>query len=273
MERLEGDAGRQMWSALVKGASGEGDRLAFGASLRARVTGRREELYVLEIESIGERPLEQELDAAGAMPLPPYIRREAGDPRDPLDRQRYQTIFAREDGAVAAPTASLHFTEAVLDRVRTRGVTVESLTLHVGPGTFQPVRAARVEDHHLLAERFVLPERLAAAVARARRSGGRVVAAGTTVTRTLESRATGDGQVDPGAGTCDLFIVPGHRFRVVDALLTNFHLPRSTLLMLVCAFAGRVRVLDAYKAAVEEGYRFYSYGDAMFLTPAPEARR
>jgi S-adenosylmethionine:tRNA ribosyltransferase-isomerase len=269
VERLEDGPGRQIWAALLKGSRGPGDRLRFGAGVRGCVTGRRGEMFLLELESEpGEAvTLEEALERSGVMPLPPYIRRAPGDPRDAMDRSRYQTVFARQDGAVAAPTASLHFTPEVLDRIISRQVRVEMLTLHVGPGTFQPVRTARVEDHRLALERYAIPEPLAAAIAATRRSGGRVVAAGTTVTRALESCATPDGGVQAGSGECDLFILPGHRFRVVDALLTNFHLPRSTLLLLVCAFGGREAVLRAYKEAVRERYRFFSYGDAMFLTP------
>jgi S-adenosylmethionine:tRNA ribosyltransferase-isomerase len=200
------------------------------------------------------------------MPVPPYIRRSAGDPRENADRERYQTSFARSPGAVAAPTAGLHFTAGLLETIRERGVAIEMLTLHVGPGTFQPVRVERVEDHHLQAERFIIPEAVSRAVGDARRRGGRIVAVGTTVTRALESRATDDpAGVAAGQGRCDLFIYPGYAFRVVDAMVTNFHLPRSTLLMLVSAFAGRQHVMAAYAEAIERGYRFYSYGDAMFV--------
>lgn len=196
----------------------------------------------------------------GRLPLPPYIR------RDPTDPERYQTVYAREEGSVAAPTAGLHFTEGLLAALAARGVTAVFVTLHVGPGTFRPVRAARVEDHRLHAEPYRVPPETAAAVSAARARGGRVIAVGTTVARTLEAAAQASGgTVAPGSGRTDLFIRPGFRFRVVDGLLTNFHLPRSTLLMLVCAFAGRERVLAAYAEAVRLGYRFYSFGDAMLI--------
>ncbi len=199
----------------------------------------------------------------GQMPLPPYIRRQTPDPRD---RAWYQTVFARTDrsGSAAAPTAGLHFTSRVLEALRARGVDRVAVTLHVGLGTFQPVRTERLEDHRMHAEWFCVSREAAARVNRALDEGRRVVAVGTTVTRVLE-HAGRTGRVEPGQGWTDLFIRPGHRFRVVSALVTNFHLPGSTLLVLVCAFGGRERVLDAYRHAVEAGYRFYSYGDAMLV--------
>jgi S-adenosylmethionine:tRNA ribosyltransferase-isomerase len=203
--------------------------------------------------------------AHGVMPLPPYIRRDAADSRDVLDRERYQTVYAAREGAVAAPTAGLHFTPAILDDLPRRGVEVARLTLHVGPGTFQPVRVAAIDEHRVEPERFSLPAETAAAVAACRRRGGRVVAVGTTVTRVLEARAGAEGGVEAGDGWCDLYIRPGHRFRAVDALLTNLHLPRSSLLILVAAFAGRERILAAYREAIRRGFRFYSYGDAMLI--------
>ena len=203
----------------------------------------------------------------GAMPLPPYIRRGAGDPRTALDRERYQTVFAREEGAVAAPTAGLHFTPALLEAVRARGTSVASVTLHVGLGTFLPVTGARLEEHRMHSEPYAIPEETAAAVRRTKAQGGRVVAVGTTSVRALEASALASTDGLPRAETSrtDLFVMPGFRFRVVDALLTNFHLPRSTLLALVAAFAGFEPVLAAYREAVAQGYRFYSYGDAMFI--------
>ena len=197
----------------------------------------------------------------GQVPLPPYIRREPVA----ADRERYQTVYAAEPGSVAAPTAGLHFTAAVLERLARGGVGVERLTLHVGPGTFRPVAAAEVERHHLDPEAYVLPEAAAQAVAAAHGAGRAVWAVGTTVTRVLEACVDGAGAVRAGAGWTSLFIRPGHTFRACDRLLTNFHLPRSTLLMLVCAFAGRERVLAAYAEAIRQKYRFYSYGDAMVI--------
>lgn len=200
------------------------------------------------------------LERAGQIPLPPYLRRE----EQALDRERYQTVFASTPGAVAAPTAGLHFTAEILGALRARGVEICPLTLHVGPGTFLPVRDDDVSRHRMHGEAFFIPEATAAAVNRAKREKRRVFALGTTTTRTLEHAAAG-GELLAGAGETELFIVPGHRFRVVDAMVTNFHLPRSTLLMLVSAFAGREFLLQAYRQAVAERFRFYSYGDCMVI--------
>jgi S-adenosylmethionine:tRNA ribosyltransferase-isomerase len=201
------------------------------------------------------------LERHGHIPLPPYIRRD-----DALaDRERYQTVYARESGSVAAPTAGLHFTPRVFADLDARGIGRAEIVLHVGPGTFRPVQVEDVSAHTVDPEPWVIPEETAAAVERTRARGGRVVAAGTTTTRVLESRAAEAGRVVSGAGETSLVIVPGHRFRAVDALLTNFHLPRSSLLLLVSAFAGRERVLAAYAEAIARGYRFYSYGDAMLV--------
>jgi len=199
----------------------------------------------------------------GLPPLPPYIGRYASPA--PEDRERYQTVYARPPGSVAAPTAGLHFTPGVLDALRRRGVEIHELTLHVGPGTFRPIKTERVEDHALPPERVTIPPSVADAVNRARAEGRRVVAVGTTTTRALESAAGADGRVRPFDGAARIYIVPGYAFRVVDALLTNFHLPRSSLLVLVAAFAGRELVLKSYRHAVGAGYRFYSYGDATLI--------
>lgn len=238
----------------------EGQRLDLEGGGSARVVGPRDGLFDLEFDL--SSPVESYLEDHGHMPLPPYIRRgdEAGD------RQRYQTVFARRPGAVAAPTAGLHFDAAMLERVREAGVETARITLHVGAGTFQPVRTEQLSDHVMHAERVFVDEDTAAAVNRTRETGGRVVCVGTTVVRALESAATDEGRVRPFSGQTRLFIRPGYRFRVVDALLTNFHLPESTLLMLVCAFAGTDNILAAYRHAVAQRYRFFSYGDAMFLT-------
>ncbi|MEN8160202.1 MAG: tRNA preQ1(34) S-adenosylmethionine ribosyltransferase-isomerase QueA [Myxococcota bacterium] len=200
--------------------------------------------------------------ALGETPLPPYIRRDEAQPED---AERYQTVFARVPGAVAAPTAGLHLTEALLAALASAGIGFAELVLHVGPGTFRPLREADLAAGRLHAETFELPAETAAAIARARERGGRVVAVGTTSVRVLEARARDDGTVEPGHGETDLFLRPGRRFRVVDALLTNFHLPRSSLLLLVAAFAGREPILAAYQEAIAAGYRFYSYGDAMLI--------
>jgi S-adenosylmethionine:tRNA ribosyltransferase-isomerase len=204
--------------------------------------------------------VEQVLERHGHMPLPPYLDRED----EPLDRDRYQTVYAATSGSVAAPTAGLHFTAELLTALEARGVRRATLTLHVGIGTFRPVEGDPAA-HAMHAERYTVPEATAAAVGRARSVGGRVWAVGTTTVRALESVADERGQVSAGSGTTDLFIRPPYEFRVVDCLITNFHLPRSTLLMLVAAFGGYRRTMDAYRAAIEEGYRFYSYGDAMAL--------
>jgi S-adenosylmethionine:tRNA ribosyltransferase-isomerase len=208
-------------------------------------------------------PVRELMERHGLPPLPPYIGRH--DAPKPEDRERYQTVYAREDGSVAAPTAGLHFTPELLARLERVGVEVHYLTLHVGPGTFRPLRARRLEEHRMEAEPIDIPGPTAEAVERARREGRRVVAVGTTTTRALEWAAGEGGRVRAGTGPADLFIRPGHRFRVVDALVTNFHLPRSSLLVLVSAFAGRELVLAAYRHAVEARYRFYSYGDAMLI--------
>ena len=226
-------------------------------------------LYEMRFTKHGSKPnasLLVDLPSLGSAPLPPYIHRPGGV-ADERDRVDYQTVFAREPGAIAAPTAGLHFTEAMLAEAVARGVVVARVTLHVGIGTFRPVKSDRVEDHHMDFERAFVPAEAAAAVDRAKDEGRRVVAVGTTSVRTLEGSARAhDGRVAPGGFETDLFLFPGAEFRVVDALLTNFHLPRSTLLMLVSAFAGRDRILAAYAEALRAGYRFFSYGDAMFVS-------
>ena len=224
------------------------------------VLGREEEFFRLQLDS-GE-PLEELLLRLGHMPLPPYIER--GDAA--LDRERYQTVFARETGAVAAPTAGLHFDDALLQALEARGVERAFVTLHVGAGTFQPMRAERVEDHVMHREWLRVGADTVAQIEAARARGGRVVAVGTTVVRALEA-ASAEGQLKPFHGDTRIFITPGYRFRAVDALVTNFHLPQSTLLMLVSALAGREFVLDAYRHAVDARYRFFSYGDAMLILP------
>lgn len=201
------------------------------------------------------------VEVVGRIPLPPYIRREDG----PEDRERYQTVFARSPGAVAAPTAGLHFTPAILDALAQKGVEIRSLTLHVGLGTFLPVRVENVREHRMHGEFYHVPEATAEAINRAKAEGRRVFALGTTATRTVEYAVDDDGRVVAGEGMTDLFITPGFRFKVVDALITNFHLPRSTLLMLVSAFAGRELVLKAYRQAVQGSFRFFSYGDCMLI--------
>jgi S-adenosylmethionine:tRNA ribosyltransferase-isomerase len=254
------------WECLVRPGRkiSIGERLFFGPEneLRAEVVGRG---------SFGERRIQfgpvpdffALIERLGHVPLPPYIDREDR----PGDRDRYQTVYARERGSVAAPTAGLHFTPEILSRIRERGIETAEVTLHVGLGTFQPIRVDRVEDHKLHSEAYFISGQAAEAINRALDSGRRVVAVGTTTVRTLEHAASlsADGRIAAGGKEADLFIYPGFKFRVVGALLTNFHLPLSSLLMLVCAFGGRERVLAAYNHAVEQKYRFYSYGDCMFV--------
>ena len=242
-----------------------GSRIALDAGGDAEVLGRDGEFYRLRFH-VGE-PLHTWLQHAGRLPLPPYIHREA----DEVDDARYQTIFAREPGAVAAPTAGLHFDDALLDALRARNVEFGHITLHVGAGTFQPVRVDDLAEHRMHSEWLNVGAELAGKIRRTRQNGGRVIAVGTTVVRALESSTrlndAGDGEVLPFAGETSIFILPGVRIRSVDALLTNFHLPESTLLMLVSAFAGKERVFAAYAHAILERYRFFSYGDAMLLWP------
>jgi len=241
-----------------------GEKLTFGDNLLLA--------EVIAHGEFGERTIRFEpvadfyhsIEKLGHMPLPPYIHRED----EATDRDRYQTVYADERGSVAAPTAGLHFTPEILEKIRKRGVQVEYVTLHVGLGTFQPVRVDKVEDIHLHTERYTLPESTAEAVNAAKREGRRIIAAGTTTVRTLEHcvKIAGDGELEPHSGATNIFISPGYKFHIVEALLTNFHLPQSTLLMLVSAFGGRDHVLAAYNHAVASGYRFFSYGDCMFLS-------
>ncbi|MEJ2533812.1 MAG: tRNA preQ1(34) S-adenosylmethionine ribosyltransferase-isomerase QueA [Halioglobus sp.] len=232
---------------------------------RLAVTGREEDLFCLSSEA--GPPLAEILQAIGHMPLPPYIAREDAA----ADRERYQTVYARREGAVAAPTAGLHFTEKLLAELDHIGIRRVTVTLHVGAGTFQPVRVDDVEEHRMHTEYAEVDASVCAAVLETRARGGRVVAVGTTAVRSLESASQGEGGIQPFCGDTDIFIYPGYRFRSVDAMITNFHLPESTLLMLVCAFAGRSHTMAAYRAAIEARYRFFSYGDAMFITAHPQA--
>lgn len=238
-----------------------GTRIVLDGGGEAEVLGREGEFYRLCFHVGGA--LDEWLQVAGRLPLPPYIQRAP----DADDAARYQTVFAREPGAVAAPTAGLHFDEALLDALRARGVEFGHVTLHVGAGTFQPVRVDDLGEHRMHSEWLNVGARLVEQVRRTRARGGRVVAVGTTVVRALESALGSDGELRPLAGETAIFILPGYRIRSVDALLTNFHLPESTLLMMVSAFAGRERIFAAYAHAVRERYRFFSYGDAMLLFP------
>ena len=260
VQRAAGE--EEVWNCLTKSSkpSRPGMRLFFAEGLEG------------EILADGTPPLQrvrfsfegtffEVLERIGHIPLPPYIRRQDED----LDRERYQTVFARSRGAVAAPTAGLHFTEPILEALKAKGVAIHPLTLHVGLGTFLPVRVEDIRQHRMHEERYDVPETTAAAVNEAKKDGRRVVALGTTTIRTLEHAVAQDGQLSAGEGVSDLFIYPGFRFRIADALITNFHLPRSTLLMLVAAFAGRDLVLSSYRRAVAEGFRFFSYGDCMLI--------
>ncbi|MDR0529455.1 MAG: tRNA preQ1(34) S-adenosylmethionine ribosyltransferase-isomerase QueA [Zoogloeaceae bacterium] len=238
----------------------EGARLFLARAFYARVTGRDDDLFALELEKESE-DFWRLAERYGQTPLPPYITRLP----TAEDEIRYQTVYAQNPGAVAAPTAGLHFDEALFARLAARGVQVARLTLHVGAGTFQPVRCESLAEHKMHRERYCIPAATAEAIARTREAGGKVIAVGTTSLRALESAARENGTVAAGEGETGLFITPGFRFRVVDRLITNFHLPRSTLFILVSAFAGRERIRAAYARAVAERYRFFSYGDAMLL--------
>ncbi|HXF67317.1 MAG TPA: tRNA preQ1(34) S-adenosylmethionine ribosyltransferase-isomerase QueA [Burkholderiales bacterium] len=236
----------------------EGAKLVLAEAVEATVLGRMREFFRLRLE--GCEDVLAFLERHGHVPLPMYIAR----PDQPLDAERYQTVYAREPGAVAAPTAGLHFDRAMLDQLRARGAALAYVTLHVGAGTFAPVRVEEIERHEMHAEWYRVPQATVEAIHAARERGGRVLAVGTTSLRALESAAAG-GALAPGEGETRLFIFPGYRFRVVERLLTNFHLPRSTLLMLVCAFGGTDNIRRAYAHAIRERYRFYSYGDAMLI--------
>jgi S-adenosylmethionine:tRNA ribosyltransferase-isomerase len=256
-------AGAETWEALVRPGRKlpVGEVVEFGeGELEAEVVGRGD--YGLRrLRFRGEGEFSATLARVGHVPLPPYIRR--GD--EPADRERYQTVFARTGEAVAAPTAGLHFTPATLAALRGRGCEIAEITLEVGYGTFQPLHNERVEDHRMHAESYEIPPNSAMLIARARAQGRPVLAVGTTVVRALEASAARQGRIEPGRAEASLFIYPGFTFQAVSQLLTNFHLPRSSLLILVSAFAGRERVLGAYRHAVGEGYRFYSYGDCMLI--------
>lgn len=257
LKRREGD----VWETLVRPGKKcrPGQRLSFGdGRLKAEVLETVEEgnrLIHFEYEGI----FEEVLDALGEMPLPPYITHKL------QDKNRYQTVYAKYDGSAAAPTAGLHFTKALLSEIEQKGVTIAYVTLHVGLGTFRPVKEENVLDHHMHSEYYQVTEEAAEAINRTKREGGRVICVGTTSCRTIESASSEDGIVHAGCDNTEIFIYPGYRFKVLDALITNFHLPESTLVMLVSALAGREHVLAAYEEAIKERYRFFSFGDAMFI--------
>ncbi|MCC6673250.1 MAG: tRNA preQ1(34) S-adenosylmethionine ribosyltransferase-isomerase QueA [Planctomycetes bacterium] len=242
-----------------------GETLSFeSGALLLTLTDRLPEGQVRFRLEARDGDLDGTLDRVGRAPLPPYLHRDGSEDAR-ADRERYQTVFAERPGAVAAPTAGLHFTPALLRRIADMGVEIATVTLHVGLGTFAPIRVERVDEHRMHAERYEVSQSAAEAVVEARRRGGRVVAVGTTAVRTLETVARPGRQIAAGSGDSELFLCPGRSFRVVDAMVTNFHLPRSTLFMLVCAFAGRERMLQVYREAIEQEYRFYSFGDAMLI--------
>ncbi|MEP2117631.1 MAG: tRNA preQ1(34) S-adenosylmethionine ribosyltransferase-isomerase QueA [Bauldia litoralis] len=268
--------GPARWRAFARPARrlSPGDRLRFGtvsdnaclaAGLDATVEEKGEGGDVLIRFDLSGPVLDEAVHAIGHMPLPPYIAGKRAE--DASDRADYQTIYAREEGAVAAPTAGLHFTDGLFERLSAAGIGLQRVTLHVGPGTFLPVKAEDTADHRMHAEWGTVSADVADALNRARANGGRIVAVGTTSLRLLESAATEDGQVAPFADETSIFITPGYRFKAVDILMTNFHLPRSTLFMLVSAFSGRETMVAAYRHAIDSGYRFYSYGDASLLFP------
>jgi len=257
LKRLENDT----WEVILKPGrrARVGSRFVFGdGRLRAEI---------LKIVDGGNRIVrffydgvfEEVLDQVGIVPLPPYITEELED------KERYQTVYSRINGSAAAPTAGLHFTEELLEQIKAKGVEVAEVTLHVGLGTFRPVKVENIEEHHMHKEYYSISEQACETINRARKSGNRVIAVGTTSVRVLETAADDSGFVRPGQGETDIFIYPGYRFKAIDGLITNFHLPESTLIMLVCAFAGRDFIMEAYKEAIDRRYRFFSFGDAMFI--------
>lgn len=253
------DLGSSRWEIMAKGSFKIGQVIEFDRQSRAVIVKRDATGTEVIVES--SLPVTRFLEERGRMPLPPYIKRAPTQD----DRQWYQTVFAKHEGAIAAPTAGLHFTEDLFQRLNASGIKIATVTLHVGPGTFKPVTTERIEDHQMGAEAFTISEGTARAIQKTKQAGGRVVAVGTTVVRTLETVAKEKREIVPMSGESRLFITPGFQFKVVDALMTNFHLPRTTLLMLVSAFAGIEPMRKAYEEAVKERYRFYSYGDAMLI--------
>ncbi|MBU0678766.1 MAG: tRNA preQ1(34) S-adenosylmethionine ribosyltransferase-isomerase QueA [Verrucomicrobia bacterium] len=257
---------RNMWEVLMRSsrrpAVGSRVLLADGKAIATVIEDGEEGRAVVQIAS--DTPLLELLDVYGITPLPPYIHR-SGQQDKQEDRSRYQTVYAREPGAVAAPTAGLHFTESMFTALEAKGVATAKLTLHVGIGTFKPVTSERVEDHQMESERYVISDGTADAIRQTKERGGRVIAVGSTSVRTLEASAGEAGEVTAGSGRTNLFIYPPYEFRIVDAVLTNFHLPKSTLIMMMSAFAGRELIMSAYEEAVRERYRFFSYGDCMLI--------
>jgi S-adenosylmethionine:tRNA ribosyltransferase-isomerase len=257
---LLSERGTNLWDALVKGGVSEGKRLSLASGIAAEISGEGMD-GVRTVRFHGIKDIRDVLQDIGKTPLPPYIKRDPSE----SDQERYQTVYAKQEGAVAAPTAGLHFTGDLIKKLSAKGIEFATVTLHVGPGTFQPVRVENITEHRMLSERYSIAESTAESINKAKAEGRRVIAVGTTSVRTIETAARVEGTVIPGEGNSELFIYPGFQFRVTDGIITNFHLPKSTLLMLVSAFAGRERILAAYYDAVKEQYRFYSYGDAMFI--------
>lgn len=260
IKRLEGD----LWEAMVRPGKRlhVGDRVSFGedGSLKAEIMGHGEDgTRMVRFEHTGD--FHELLDKIGKIPLPPYIERES----DEEDKQRYQTVYCKEEGSVAAPTAGLHFTEELIQKAQEKGVRVAYVTLHVGIGTFRPVKCEIIEEHRMHFEEYEIDEENAAIINNTKKEGGRVISVGTTSTRTIESASEENGIVKAGHGSTGIFIYPGYRFKVIDCLITNFHLPKSTLLMLVSALYNRENILEIYNEAVKQRYRFFSYGDAMLI--------
>jgi len=252
----------RLYQCLVKASKSPkpGTRLVFEENLTAEVVTGHDGIYNIRFHC--ETDFESLLERIGQMPLPPYIRRKDAETKD---RTSYQTVYAQHVGAIAAPTAGLHFTTKLLDRLKTKGIKILYITLHVGFGTFSPVRVSDIRDHEMHSEWYSISSETASDINKAKADGRKIVAVGTTCVRTLEYNTGTDGRLLPGSGACNLYIYHGYQFKMVDAMLTNFHLPKSTLLMLVSAFAGREQILTAYQAAIEKSYRFYSYGDAMLI--------
>lgn len=250
------------WEVMIKPAKRLkiGDTVAFSKDFKCELVGEAEDgLRIVKFHYKGI--FMERLSELGEMPLPPYIKRKSDD----LDEGRYQTVYSKVEGSVAAPTAGLHFTKELLKAAKDKGVNVAYLTLHVGLGTFRPVKAQTIENHTMHEETYIVSQTAANTINGSRKNGGKVICVGTTSVRTIESVASDDGTVHPGEGTTDIFIYPGYKFKVVDSLITNFHLPKSTLMMLVSAFYQREKMLDAYKVAIDNKYRFFSYGDAMLI--------
>jgi S-adenosylmethionine:tRNA ribosyltransferase-isomerase len=263
--QTDGEAGSFVCQCLLKASKRPrpGTWLYFDQGLKAQVIDSFNGTHTVKFHHRGD--FDDLICRIGEVPLPPYIKRSRKQTISSIDRTAYQTVYASEKGAVAAPTAGLHFTDGLLGNLRSKGIGIVPITLHIGYGTFSPVRESDIRDHKMHSERFVISKVSAERINNARDAGKRIIAVGTTCVRTLEYTATDSGKIVSGSGSCDLFIYPGYRFKVVNAMVTNFHLPQSTLLMLVSAFAGRENIMNAYQEAIHHKYRFYSYGDAMFI--------